>query len=751
MTKRERLPRSLSSRAVVATAAGVFLIAGVFLATTTAELVAGAGAAAASATGPPPLQLRPTDPGTLNLLTVPPMAGVLVQVDGVTGRSDAGGKIAVRVRNFIGLAQRIKVPTTQVSVDRTVTFDRFRGEPDAGVTGRAVELGIRTSRLVSWRFLDRFGGDVPTARVNAMRLRSNTGEVFDLTGPQLAAPQWVPESRTQQGPNGLVSKQLYYVVDSAVVGGASVVNRAQQRFVPWERQQWLVQLLLYKVSFSSGDFLFTDQVGKGIELVRPDGSRDRLPFGADGTVVVPDLPRGTYTVRVYGGGLSFPRPVSISKDQTVSLQVISRVDIGLIAAVVLVAALGLILLGRPHLLSGWRRRSPNGRRPPRRRPFRRRPMAAAAVLLLSGLVTVPVPTEPAYAAPAPEPVPVLAHYYIWFNPTSWSRAKIDYPLLGRYSSDDEQIMRQHVQMAKAAGIGGFMVSWKHTPQLDERLAKLVEVARAESFRLGIVYQGLDFAREPLPFETVAADLTMFADRYATDPVFGIFGKPVVVWTGSARFLAADIDNTVSDVRNRLLVLGDAKSVEEVNTTAPALDGQAYYWSSVDPERASTAKLVAMSRAVHRTGGLWIAPVAPGFDARLVGGAKTVPRRDGDTLRMSFAIARSSEPDAIGVISWNEFSENTHIEPSERYGATDINVLADLLGAGEDIPVAPDSSDPGASHWGLTTWGALVLLTGALALLPLGLALWRRRRTQTAADYLVTELDHPVSSNGGRLP
>ncbi len=96
------------------------------------------------------------------------------------------------------------------------------------------------------------------------------------------------------------------------------------------------------------------------------------------------------------------------------------------------------------------------------------------------------------------PTPLLAYYYIWFTPSSWDRGKIDVPLLGRYSSDDESVMRQHVRWAKAAGIDGFLVSWKSTPTLDDRLARLITVADAERFRLGIVYEGLDFHRRPLP-------------------------------------------------------------------------------------------------------------------------------------------------------------------------------------------------------------------------------------------------------------
>ena len=43
----------------------------------------------------------------------------------------------------------------------------------------------------------------------------------------------------------------------------------------------------------------------------------------------------------------------------------------------------------------------------------------------------------------------------------------------------------------------------------------------------------------------------------------------------------------------------------------------------------------------------------------------------------FDAASASSPDAIGLISWNEFSENSHVEPSVRYGRDYINVLADV--------------------------------------------------------------------------
>ena len=147
--------------------------------------------------------------------------------------------------------------------------------------------------------------------------------------------------------------------------------------------------------------------------------------------------------------------------------------------------------------------------------YLRRPTRARSVvplpLILACFTAMAVPPESGRRSNAD---PLFAYYYIWFNRTSWDRAKTDYPLLGRYSSDDRGVMRQHVRWAKRAGIDGFIVSWKSTPVLNRRLERLAEVAAAEHFKLLVIYQGLDFEREPLPAARVGHDLDLFQRRFA---------------------------------------------------------------------------------------------------------------------------------------------------------------------------------------------------------------------------------------------
>ncbi len=327
------------------------------------------------------------------------------------------------------------------------------------------------------------------------------------------------------------------------------------------------------------------------------------------------------------------------------------------------------------------------------------------------------------------PTPVLAYYYIWFDPSSWDRAKVDFPLLGHYSSDDSAVMRQHIVWAKASGIEGFIVSWKSTAQLNARLDKLVTVAREEDFKLTIIYQGLDFDRNPQPATRIGADLDYFADRYAGDPVFGMFGKPVVIWSGTFKFSTEDIAAVTAGRRDRLLLLATEKSAADFERVASFVDGNAYYWASVNPWRQQQyqERLDGLSAAVDAQGGLWIAPAAPGFDARLVGGSREVERRDGETLRREMSVALNSAPDAIGLISWNEFSENTHVEPSERHGQAYLDVLADLRDVPGPVVGDFDSSEPGSTNVrdGLFLLGGI----GVLVIAGMGALAYLRMRRQ----------------------
>lgn len=377
---------------------------------------------------------------------------------------------------------------------------------------------------------------------------------------------------------------------------------------------------------------------------------------------------------------------------------------------------------------------------PRRlsRPRWRRPPGAAvlAIACLLGGGSPPAmagsPSPPAGtvrpSASAVRPIPVLAYYYIWYTPNSWNRAKVDYPLLGRYSSDDVAVMRRQVSLAQQAGISGFLVSWKNTPILDRRLAVLRQVAAAAGFKLGVVFEGRDFEHHPLAMSDVISSFRYFTAHYASDPVFDIFGKPLVMWSGTWAYTRAQLASVTSVYGSQLIVLASDKNPASYAAVADLFDGDAYYWSSVDPLKTPgyAAKLGEFSSVIHNRGGIWIAPAAPGFNAGAIGGKRTIPRREGQTLRLEMNTAIDSSPDAVGLISWNEYSENTEVEPSRANSITSLKVIAAIQHASAPAVENFDSSAPAGFNAGPAQFvilGALILLlTGSVAVIVL-----RRRR------------------------
>ena len=346
---------------------------------------------------------------------------------------------------------------------------------------------------------------------------------------------------------------------------------------------------------------------------------------------------------------------------------------------------------------------------------------------------------PAAAQPAASATPLLAYYYLWFNHASWNRAKIDYPLIGKYASSEASVMRSQIAQAKSAGIDGFIVSWKDTATNDERLRLLMSVASQQHFKLAMIYQGLNFYRKPLPAAEVAAGFKTFCDRYARSPVFfRLDSKPLTIWSGTWAFSRAAVRRVTSAVRDKILVLSTEKSVAGFRRLASVTDGDAYYWSSVNPatDPHYAPKLQAMSEAIHHDGKYWIAPFAPGFDARLVGGTKIVSRDGGQTLREEYATAIRSSPDVLGLISWNEFSENSYVEPSVRYHYQSLEVLRELRGTSVPAPSGPAAPSEGGGTAGTTQaaggWAGVLRTSGlAVALIALigGVGFMRRHKAR----------------------
>jgi hypothetical protein len=330
--------------------------------------------------------------------------------------------------------------------------------------------------------------------------------------------------------------------------------------------------------------------------------------------------------------------------------------------------------------------------------------------------------------------PLFAHYYLWWSDSHWrSRLGPAYPYtqqppplpatlagngcdassqysgdllvdvpaapLGLYNQDDPATTRTHVEQAANAGLDGFVVSWSgsgapnQTPDsrdFSHRLELLVSAVNSYNahaprhFGLMLGYQSLDNARDPRPAGKIRNDLDYFTQRYATNPAFQVpkYGsKPIVMILDSRRIPTRELHDLLKPYQPTVTLIGDEHGVAEWQRgVADLFDGDGWYWSAENPytnSRASTT-LSKLSSLLHDQHKVWFSPISPGYNKANFGtGGTCVPRNGSGTLQKIFETNVKSNPDGWMLISWNEFFENTYVEPSALYGNTYLAAIRAL--------------------------------------------------------------------------
>lgn len=284
--------------------------------------------------------------------TVPATPGVRILSGGHVVRTDAGGQVtlvlppAAAARAAEGLRPTFTLPRVLRTPLRSGLVARFGGFFRGG---RTIGLSLYARGRLRYTRLD--GTPVAASDVRSAELLSSTGvrvTVHGGTTPELQATRVVGSGA------GLRSTPIEYAVQSVDVGGGNVVHRAQWRFEPVRKRALTVPLLLYSLRFTSADALFGTPLGSAISLRYPDGRVVQLPLH-DGKARATGLPRGSYSVTVKAPGYSFARPVSLSRDQLVDVQVISYLDFTVVIGALAAVALMLLLVGRPLLRRRVRR------------------------------------------------------------------------------------------------------------------------------------------------------------------------------------------------------------------------------------------------------------------------------------------------------------------------------------------------------------------------------------------------------------
>jgi len=207
-------------------------------------------------------------------------------------------------------------------------------------TGDIENASFDLEYLTTFSFTDHRGRSLPASKIQSVQLRSSTGGTIDVE-PDASA--WLQGSRSVANADGFDARDTYYKITKVMSDGSNVVHEAQQRFYPSRTQAPVVELLFFSVTFGAHDALFGRRIGSGIDLEYPDGHVRHVGFHRGHTARMTDLPRGRYRVTVKHAGFLGSRPIRLSRNQVVDIQVVSYLDVfifallfGEIAALVLI-------------------------------------------------------------------------------------------------------------------------------------------------------------------------------------------------------------------------------------------------------------------------------------------------------------------------------------------------------------------------------------------------------------------------------
>lgn len=355
------------------------------------------------------------------------------------------------------------------------------------------------------------------------------------------------------------------------------------------------------------------------------------------------------------------------------------------------------------------------------------------------------------------------YYYPWYGPSQGGHDWIGQyvrdalvpkqpPLLGHYSSRDTLVIRQHLQWMKDYGIDFIVSSWWGQNSWEDIALRdfiLEEISNTpikftiyyESALLGIE-QGeidIDAAKE----EQLVSDFNYIAETYFAHPNFLRIEDKPVVFIYLSRLYSGNYQQAFSRIRNEMQVNGyeiflvgdevgwgesSAPHMQFLDAVSPYIMLGKYIHRGYPLEKDFFADISVQAgewEVVSHSQEKSVIPcVNPGFNNRSVGGQGSVrPRQNRagaqstSTLEEYIKVMRpfiDPQLKMIMITSWNEWHEDTQIEPTiitdptstdtsdsgnfytqgfsyEGYGHKPLEVVRSLLAS--ELPVQVGKNSP----------------------------------------------------------
>jgi glycosyltransferase involved in cell wall biosynthesis len=290
---------------------------------------------------------------------------------------------------------------------------------------------------------------------------------------------------------------------------------------------------------------------------------------------------------------------------------------------------------------------------------------------------------------------VGAQYYPWYRageePQHWNEnlefaAVTDPPLNGNYSSGDPDLIRSHLQMAAEAQLDFLVVNWQVTsqglnPTELEATRQLFAAAEKASRPLSLA---ILLAINTEDANVVEAAVNTLRTEFLPSSVYlRVRGRPVLWYYLSGPFLGFLFyhRDQMTRLSKGFSVIAAGQIVFNQFVPRPLRDffsGWCIY-SPLQVGRRAVREAIWTSSYrsfAEDTNGVRVFTICPGYDDTRLASPQRSQSRYRITSRhgtrtyehmQQVALDLQPAPDLVVITSFNEFHENTHIEPSKEFG------------------------------------------------------------------------------------
>jgi len=305
---------------------------------------------------------------------------------------------------------------------------------------------------------------------------------------------------------------------------------------------------------------------------------------------------------------------------------------------------------------------------------------------------------------------VCAHYYPWYGAPAhdyqdgeWSLESPSRPVLGNYNSTDEEVIEQHFDWCHEAGVSWLNVAWWGEGSHEDNRFKndLLEHPRAHEFDWSVLYETEgQFHRGEIDMgeksnrEQLRQDLVYLSETYFNRDMYKTLDDRPVLYLYVAHSFRGPVAEAFSDALEPIdeepyLVahIPEGSTVDSfpIMDIADAVTTYNPYAPDEAIESIYLDRLSEVYRSWYLAGqhtGIDVIPTAlPGYDdTEIIHDPRDNPplAPSPEQYEQAAEITCSFADGPVFVTSFNEWYEDTQIEPSEEYGTAYLDITADIL-------------------------------------------------------------------------